>query len=195
MNATELKATDPDRFDKEHQNWIEHGFYHEWWDGVEEQFKEECAAMGITVNAILFSLSYSQGDYATFTGPIDMAEWMKHKGYDLQYPVLYLDWKDYGASARLSHGRNTATYVSIDHTPGNCYPSGVFSDLPQEAWDELVEEQSAAEDWEQLVLEHVRDLEHDLYRRIEAEYEYLTSAEQFIEYCESNDVTFDTEEV
>ena len=48
---------------------------------------------------------------------------------------------------------------------------------------------------EQLVLEHVRDLEHDLYRRIKAEYEYLTSAEQFIEYCESNDVTFDTEEV
>lgn len=191
MNATELKAADPDRFDKEYQEWHEHSCHYDWWDGVEEQFKEECGPMGIEVDKIDFSLSYSQGDYATFTGRVHMGKWMKHHGYDLKYHALYLSLQSYGSNAVLHHGRSIATYVDLDYQPGNTYPEGVFSDLPQEAWDELCQEQFEAEEWEQLVLEHVRELESDLYDRIEKEYEYLTSEEQFIEHCECNDVTFD----
>ena len=191
MNATELRAADPDRFDKEYQKWYEHSCHYGWWDCVEEQFIEDCNPMGIGVDKVQFSLSYSQGDYATFTGRVRMGEWMKHRGDDVKYHALYLAMQSYGATASLRHGRSTVTYVDLDYQPGNTYPEGVFSDLPQEAWDELCQEQLDAEDWDQLVLEHVRELEGDLYRIIEQEYEYLTSKEQFIEYCECNDVTFD----
>lgn len=195
MNIRELKTHDPKRFEKEYVKWCEHAFYPEWWDYIEEQFKAECEPMGIHIGEIRFSVSYCQSDYASFTGFVNMAEWMQHKGHDQQYLALWLDMQEFGARVALVHNRNTISYSSLDYSPGNCTASGVFSGLPDADWDELCVEQLAAEDWGDLVMDHVRELEHELYKRLRDEYEYMTSEEQFIEYCESSDVTFDTDEV
>lgn len=198
MNITELKEHDPKRFEREYWKWAEHEPGYNWWDCTYEHFVETAAAAGVEVNPkdIEFSISYSQGDGATFAASVDFAPWMEKHGYAEKYVALYQDALEYGAhcSVRKVWRGGWSMSANLEFSPGNCVPSGVFKDLPQEAWDALVEEQLAAEDWERLILDHCNDLSSDLYRALVAEYEYLTSEEQFIESCECNDVTFDLEE-
>jgi hypothetical protein len=188
MDINELRGKHPDLFDREYQKWAAHDMGYDWWDGVYDQLRLECEPKGVHIDLerTYFQLSYSQGDHAEIGGFIDFAAWMEANGYDKQYQPLYLDAKEYGANMTI--GRR---WVSMDYAPGDTYPQGVFSDLPEDAWDELVEEQYKAEDWENLLDETVKDLNHDLYKRLVEEYEYLTSEESFVEYCIANDVTFD----
>ena len=191
LTAKELKERFPSQFEREYWRWVRDGFHYDWWDAEYDCFVADCEPMGITVDPerIYFSLSYSQGDYASFEGRIDMAKWMDHQGYSEKYLALRLDAEEFGAYGYI-RARQNGTYVDLDYYPGQTSPTGVFSDLPQEAWDELVEEQIKAEDWEEHMSEQVRSLADDLYRRLQEEYEYLSSEEQFIESCECNDVTF-----
>lgn len=194
MNAKELKERHPEQFERKYRRWVSDGMLYDWRDGVYDCFVADCEQQGITVNPerIYFSLGYCQSDYATFDATVELPEWMDKQGYSAKYYALRLDMQEFGARATTSSSRgNGVAYMNIDYYPGQTNPTGVFSDLPQEAWDELCEEQFKAEDWEQLTLEHIKSLECDLYRRLRDEYEYLTSEEQFIEYCETNDVTFD----
>lgn len=149
----------------------------------------------------MFSLSYSQGDYATFEGRIMVWEWMEAtkdgpQTYAEKYPALFLAAQDYGdwASVNTWHRSCNARVTYDAHLVGNTYPEGVFSGLDQEAWDELVEEQVDAAGLEQAMQDYVDDISRQLYRDLRAEYEHLTSEESFIESCECNDVTFEIEE-
>lgn len=198
LTAKELKERSPSQFEREYWEWVSNSFSYDWWDGVYDCFVADCEPMGITVDPgrIYFSLSYSQGDYASFEGCIDLGKWMDHQGYSEKYLALRLDAEEFGAYGHI-RGQQNGTYVDLDYYPGQTSPTGVFSDLPQEAWDELVEEQFKAEEWDDHMSEQVRSLADDLYRRLQQEYEYLSSEEQFIESCECNDVTFyvDDEEI
>ena len=49
MNIHELKETDPKRFEREYWSWVEHECYYEWWDSVEECFKERMKEFGLDV--------------------------------------------------------------------------------------------------------------------------------------------------
>ena len=192
MNVHELKEKHPDQFDREYQKWYPNALTHyDWWDGVYEMFRNDCEPKGVHIDLsrTYFSISYSQGDHAEIGGYIDFAEWMKANGYDKQYLPLYLDAKEYCAFADIARRG-----VSLNYYPGNTRPSGIFSDLPEEAWDELVEEQWKAEDWEKLLDETVKDLNHELYKLLVQEYEYLTSESAFVEDCYANDVEFEVEE-
>ena len=198
MNITELKEHDPKRFEREYWEWVKDEPYYEWWDFTYDRFVETAEAAGVSVDpkSITFSLSYSQGDGAEFSGYVDLAKWMELHGYADTYLALYLDASEYGAGCSVTnHGGGYGMRTSLDFYPGNCSPSGVFKDLPQEDWDALVEEQLAAEDWEKLILDHCDALAYDLYKQLQEEYEYLTSEEQFIEHCNANDVEFETEEI
>lgn len=188
MDINELKEKHPDRFDREYQEWAAHDMGYDWWDGVYEMFREDCEPKGVHIDLsrTYFNLGYCQSDHAEIGGFIDFAAWMEANGYDKQYQPLYLDAKEYGANMTINR-----LGVLFDYYPGNTYPQGVFADLPEDAWDELVEEQYKAEDWEKLLDETVKGLNHDLYKRLVQEYEYLTSEESFVEYCIANDVTFD----
>ena len=72
-------------------------------------------------------------------------------------------------------------------------PSGVFSDLPQTDWEELVDAQADAADMEDSVLTWCKDLAHELYINLRDEYEWRTSKEAFLESCECNEITFEVE--
>ena len=188
MDINELREKHPDLFDREYQEWLAHDMGYDWWDAVYDQFRLECEPKGVHIDLsrTYFSLGYSQSDHAEIGGFIDFAAWMEANGYDKQYQPLYLDAMEYGANMTINRRG-----VSMDYAPGNTYPQGVFSDLPEDAWEELVEEQYKAEDWEKLLDETVKDLNHDLYKRLVGEYGYVPSEESFVEYCIANDVTFD----
>jgi len=153
------------------------------------------------VDKVWFSLSYSQGDYATFEGTITVHEWMAvakdgDQTYAEKYPAIYLAMMDYGDYADVTtSGRDCNGRVNLDFACiGNTYPAGIFAGLEQEAWDELVEEQYNAACIEEALQAYVDDISRQLYRDVQDEYEHLTSEESFIESCECNDVTFEIEE-
>lgn len=200
ITAHELQSQDPKRFQREYLKWTEYAIDYEWWDWVQDKLKEDTAIAGVCVERLAFNLSYSQGDYATFIGSIDVAMWMEAnkdgaQTYAEKYPALYLAAQDYGDDATVTTWRASSARVNYDGgVVGNTYPSGIFSALDQEAWDELVEEQYAMAGLEEAMQDYVDDLSHKLYRDLRDEYEHLTSEESFIESCECNDITFEIEE-
>jgi hypothetical protein len=90
----------------------------------------------------------------------------------------------------MAHG------ADLDYTPGNCLPAGIFSDMSQEAWDMLIQEQ-----WDDLgdklateIHEYAKDAAEELYKALEEDYDACTSEESFIDSCACNGVTFEIEE-
>jgi hypothetical protein len=163
---------------------------------MEETFKSDMSLKGVSVTHIYFSVSYSQSDYASFEGSISVDEWMAYKGYDETYPALYLAAVDYCEFASVSdRSRGSWPRVNLEGgTVGNTPPTGIFAGLDTEAWDELIEEQYSSAGLEDEMQSFVEDECRKLYRDLRDEYEHLTSEESFIESCECNDVTFETEE-
>ena len=191
MNIHELKETDPERFEREYSSWAEHECEYEWWDSVEECFKERMKEFGLDVYKIAFSLGYVQGDYATFEGYIAIDELLE-KLYPEQI-VLIQEFRDWGREP-VDYRRSGTPYIALRWYPGNTYPSGLFKDLDQDAWSALTEQAADDFDLERTVNDWLEAQASELYFDLRKEYEYLTSEEQYIEYCECNDITFDDEE-
>jgi len=197
LTAQELQAQDPKRFQQEYSKWTEYALDCDWWDYIEENFKTDMADKGFIVSHIFFSLSYSQGDYASFEGSIGVDEWMVCKGYDVTYPALYLAAKDYCEFAQVSTRTHRGSWPRVNlegNLVGNTDPTGIFKHLDREAWDELVYEQFSASGLEDEMQSDVEALCRKLYQDLRDESEHLTSKESFIESCECNDITFKIEE-
>jgi hypothetical protein len=206
LTAQELLEQDPKRFREEYLKWTEYAVDYDWWDYMEERLKEKLEPAGVRNIKLHFSLSYGQGDFATFVGSIDVHKWMDvtKDGPDTEgtltyaekYPALRMAMEDYGDSASVStYNRDCVARVSLDGgCIGNTYAAGIFAGLESEAWDELVEEQYDEAGLEQALQDFVDDISQELYTDLRDEYEHLTSEESFIESCECNDVTFEIEE-
>ncbi len=201
LTASELKSSDPNRFQREYLKWTEYACDYDWWDYIEERLKEQLEPAGVHDIRILFSLSYSQSDYATFEGRIRVHMWMDvtkdgDQTYAEKYPALRLAMEDYGDYASVTtYNRDCGARVNLDGgCVGNTYPAGIFAGLEPEAWDELVSDQFDSAGLEQALQDYVDNISQQLYRDLRDEYEHLTSEESFIESCECNEVTFEIEE-
>ena len=190
MNVHELKVEDPKRFDREYWKWVANtcdGY--DWWDSVEESFKQDMENKGVEVERVYFSLAYSRGDYASFDGWVDVGQWLRDN--HPEQIVLIQEFSDYG---RLKvAGRRGSTRVDFDWYPGNTAPGGIFADLASEDWDALVDEAATAFDVEDEINDWLQDEANSLYRQRQYEYEYLTSEQQFTEWCDANEIEFDGE--
>jgi hypothetical protein len=201
VSAAELQKLDPKRFERAYCKWVEHHY----WDGDDtiEWFVSDQAIkdiLDIDPKDVSFSGFSSQGDGAAFDARVDVLAFMRLKGYDATYLPLYMDMDNYGVTCRVSRGGGGSNYMShgadIDYTPGNCIPAGIFSDMAQEDWDTLLEEQ-----WGDLenalateIHEYAKDAADELYKDLESDYEACTSEEAFIDSCECNEVTFKLED-
>ena len=188
MTLRELRTADPKAFQRKYEKWHEHALDSEWWDSVYEVFTEDMEPLGLRVDKIFFSLAYSQGAYAAVTGRLDMHKWMLAAGYGESHLALCLDAKEYGGYWSVSSRSSNIALGDANYEPGNTYPAGIFSELPQGAWDELVRVQYESEDWGALATAWVRAKCEELYRMLRDEYEYLTSEDSFIEWSEANEV-------
>jgi hypothetical protein len=182
MTLAELRTAEPREFEKRYWKWVEHQCQYKWWTEVYERFVEEVKAEGFEMDIARtgFSLSYSQGDHAAIAGTLDMVAFMRSAGYEETHLALVLEMQEWGAYAKVGATHRGGVSVDIRYYPGNTTPTGVFADLPQEAWEELTAEQWEAEDWDKLVREWVKGKNQELYQQLDNEYEYLTSEEQFI---------------
>jgi hypothetical protein len=163
-------------------------------DHIKDDFKERCEPLGIRVDDIRYCTSYSQGDGAAFSGRVDIPRCMELHNLDEKYLALYLAVKDDGSyvTIGLSH-RDNMVVNDWNMWANQTAPSGVFSDLPQADWEELVDSQIDAADMEGEVLTWCKDLAADLSKDLRDEYEWRTSEESFLESCECNDITFEVE--
>lgn len=199
ITALELSHIAPKEFQKEYLKWVEHALDYQWWEFIHDELTKRLEPAGVDVKALYFNISYSQGDYATFAGRINVAQWMESTKCDAEltyaqkYLALYLAELDYGAYANVSpNHRGGNASVSYDaYVIGNTFPEGVFSALDQDAWDALVADQHAEADLEAAMQKYVDDISDTLYDQLSDEYEHLTSEESFIEDCECNDEEFD----
>ena len=192
--AKELQELDPKRFEKEYYKWMEFALDYEWWDALYKQFKADCLPKGVRVDTINFSGFGSQGDGATFDGQVDIPTYMELQGLHETYPALYLAVVDDGSriGVRQTHRGNMET-CGYNMYANQTAPSGVFENLDQQAWEELIDEQEREADIEDNMLKFCKELAAELYKDLEAEYEHLTSKESFIESCNCNEVLFDIE--
>lgn len=191
MNVTELKELHPKRFEKKYAEWCEHAAADDWWEYMQDRFQERHAPQGVTVASIQFSL-YGQGSGAAFNGSVSVTKFMEHAGLHEKYLPLYLACRDDGSYCTVNARRNCSNMaVGFEGAPGDTAPSGVFADLDDPAWAELVWQQFDESELEDAVYEFCRDICSELHTDLEKEYDHITSEEAFIESCEANEITFE----
>ena len=199
LTVRQLRELDPKRFEKEYWDWTSYAFEHEWWDCVEQEFTDRMAAVGVRVERIYFSLSYSQGDHAGFVGRVDISMWMHHNKYDKDqtyaeaFPALYLATVQDGSYVVVAAGRRSRPETDYHSHVENTDPEGIFQHLDGDAWEELVTDQEADADLASNITEWLRGQYQELYDDLRHEYDHLSSEESFIESCECNEVTFEVE--
>jgi len=189
MDIHALKETDHARYLKEYYDWCSYAADHDWWEWVQEGFAEDCKSLGIRVNDIEFD-----NGNATFTGRVNIAEWMKSQKLDEKWYPLYLAFEWDGSYVRVSptygYGHDSDWHDSLPNVP----PIGVFSEMPVQDWEDMLQEMLMQFDPDTELRGFLADLRGDLASRLEQAYEGETSEERFIEHCEANEVTFEEDE-
>ena len=199
LTVRQLREDDPVRFQKEYEYWAQHALDYEWWEYLEQEFTDRMAAVGVRVERIYFSLSYSQSDHAGFAGRVDVSMWMQHSKYDKDqtyaeaFPALYVATVQDGSYAMVTEGYRKRPDVDYRSHADNTDPEGIFLHLDQEAWEDLIIDQECDADLEEQIKDWCVSMGEDLYGDLCREYEHLSSEESFIEMCECNEVTFEVE--
>jgi hypothetical protein len=190
MDIHKLKETDHDRYLKEYYDWCRWVPDHDWWEWVQEGFTEDCKPLGIRVDDIEFG----RGGNAAFTGRVNVAEWMKSQKLDEKWYPLYLayEWDEshvlVGTGYRYNF--NLTWYDSLPNVP----PIGVFSEMPEQDWEDMLQEMLMQLDPDTALRDYLTDLCSDLASQLKEAYEDETSEERFIDHCEANEVTFEETE-
>jgi len=163
---------------------------HHWWEHVYSDFVEQMAKAGITVDPehIWFSGFCSQGDGASFTGnAFDMTLLCKAAEVDLsQFELLpkhmsRVSLKIERMNSRYYHSNTMNIWADVD----NPFFDGVVygaDDFRLKVIDTLTTKLFAELDVLEKELEtYLRGRADELYRRLEEEYNYLTSDEAVAE--------------
>lgn len=164
------------------------GFYYEWWGCVYEQYTTACELFGLDISRIMFSGFWSQGDGASFTGTYsykkgalqalkkEFPQWTEihdicKRLMQMQKPNFYGVNVDISQNGRYCHEMTMGFSVSV-YIKG----SGERYNIPQG-----LEDDCAA---------IFRDLARDIYKSLEAEYEWLNSDAQIEEAILCNEYQF-----
>jgi hypothetical protein len=170
-----------------------------WWGSVYEQFREDMKAVGINVTRMYFSGFWSQGDGACFEGLFDSAlTYLDHHHKD-QYPMIRKLLEHEGEvyancrhSGRYYHQNCTEFWVDSDTLTGMLPQPTEFHETIAEQWQSQLEDEVS--DLENDVIEQWRTYMGDLYRKLEEEYDYLTSDEAVWDTIEANELDADEED-
>lgn len=202
LSVRELKQMDPRRFDREYSKWAEWQWEDDWHiEDAQERFSELYKPKGIDIEQLHYCISFSQGDYASFSGRVFLYEWMEAvptckdgPTYAERYPALYLACCEDGSYLRV-HGEDGRRGWRVDFEENWCHvgPSGIFANMSDEDWEELVSEQASEADLEGEIRKYCESIGRDIYRELSDAYMDATSEESFIDSCEANDITFEIE--
>jgi hypothetical protein len=203
VTAEKLKSSDPKRFQKEYLKWSEWQWQDDWYiDNTLERFQNKYRPKGFEIEELHYRISYSQGDYGSFSGRVIPAEWMEATltcpdgpSYAERYPALYLACSEDSSYMNIK-GADGRRDWRVDYQEGwyGVAPSGIFAGLSEMDWDELVAAQCYEADLEEKLIAYCRSIGTEIYDELRDAYEDATSEESFIESCEANDITFEIKE-
>lgn len=168
--------------------WKSSGLDYDWWECVYNQYTTACKLFGLDISRIMFSGFWSQGDGASFTGTYsykkgglqalkkEFPQWVEihdicKRLTQMQKPNFYGVNVDISQNGRYCHEMSMRFSVSV-YIEGQ----GERYDIPQGMGEE--------------VADIFRDLARDIYKSLEAEYDYLTSGERVDEMILGNEYLF-----
>lgn len=193
---------DPRRFEREYSKWTEWQWDDDWYvEATKDKFQNEYKLKGIEIEDLHYSISFSQGDYASFSGRVYLSDWMRAvqtcrdgPTYAERYPALFLACDADGTYVNIT-GEDRRSGWRTDWHEGwlNVGPQGIFANMGEEDWDELVLEQADEAGLEDEIIKYCRSIGSDIYDELSDAYMDATSEEAFIESCEANEVTFEIE--
>ena len=192
-----LTARQKDEIFDKHRYWnVEHV---DWWDGVYDCFKTDMADIGIDVDDIYFSGFASQGDGACFEGRVsDWSKFLESMGYAC--PALIASAAEaWGFSVKHSghYYHENCTSFSSDMVSPDDYSESEMdefvyahspynTDIQNAAFLAILQGYDFAgleDEFQEEFKRHMRDL----YSRLEAEHDHLTSDEAILDSLECND--------
>lgn len=159
---------------------------YEWWDYILEAFCEDLEKSGFHVDTgdIEFSGFHSQGDGASFTGYINILEYLKSTKQLTKYSALARAIRNDKIEDSINISRFNSQYshentCSVDEVEYYDYDS-----LSDKALSQITEIESELEDAR-------CEFSQELYEKLYNSYTYLTSAESIIETLSANEYEFD----
>lgn len=185
-----------DKILDEHRHWnVDHI---EWWEGVYDQFKHDMDEIGIEVERMYFSGFWSQGDGACFQGrvfdwelflqslgysePALIAHAVKHFKFEVAHSGHYYheNCTSFGSEIPLPRHDEDEDFID-DYSPHE------RGSLQEAVWMALLNNTYLEESFSNEFTEAFKDHMRDLYKRLEEEYDYLTSDEAILDSLEAND--------
>jgi hypothetical protein len=150
--------------------------YGAWYGDVINEWKEKLAMFGYEDTTIYFSGFSSQGDGACFiTKNIDLTKWLKAQKLTNKYRASFLHSDDFHVSIeKISH------HYSHEFTV----------DCNVEGWSDNEKINEQLNMLEKIIIDHARSLMKQIYRDLEAEYDYLTDEDVIRDYLTSNEFDF-----
>lgn len=171
----------------------------DWWDSTYEMFKEDMKEQGIYVSQMYFSGFWSQGDGACFDGQLDDVPLFLEKNFKPDdYPMIR-KLLDSGGSVKFSvehsghyyHENCTRFYIEADRLEYVVDIPTDFHGQIVEQWDSILDTEIV--DFEKQSVEIFKNHMRNLYRKLEKEYDYLTTDEAVWETVCANDLNDDDE--
>lgn len=192
------------------RNWYIEGMDYEWWEGTYEMAIEDGKEKGFYIDKIYFSGFYSQGDGASWTGQVDVRQWLEENYPDsiglsawcqlIQEDVVSKFSKVEANNSHYCH-ESTMQFSDVeDETDGffdeheMLLPS-IFKGMQvQHLFDIIVSDDNCplktTEGITQAITESGRQYAKDIYHRLREEYEYLCSEEMMLDHFDCNDYHF-----
>lgn len=202
----ELSQTAKDRA----RDWYIEGMDYEWWDSVYEMIKENGYELGFCIDDIRFSGFWSQGDGASWTGQVDVRQWLEKHGPDsigvsawcalIQEDVIskHIGVTQSGNYSHESTMRFDGVADDTDSFPDE-YKIAQNSILKgmtiANLFDIIVTDDTCpyknVEDITTAIAISAKDYARKIYKQLQEEYEYLCSEEMMLDHFECNDYHFD----
>lgn len=168
----------------------------DWATYTTDLFREQMLEVGVEVGEVYWSGFWSQGDGASFEGRVRLKEVITNNVFKEQYAVLAnaLDKFSNCSTVRVHHRGNHchegcmqwADHDGLLAEPDE--PDECESKLQTQVLKQFFEDAEAqVEGFLEDLLEFLRSKARQLYRDLEAEYEYLTSDECVLENLDSNE--------
>lgn len=189
----ELKEVNPRGFEAALQKlgeWVTEGA--DWFEFVIDGWQEKLAELGFGYYSegrtggraeIQFSGFWSQGDGASFTAPVDLPLFIEkhYEGHEAARLLRIVEAAD--ASAKITRGSSRYAHeltVGVEFAPWWM----TTEDRPLKRY------KRALIALEENLIETARGYMQDIYRDLEAEYDYRTSEEALLEMAEANEYEF-----
>ena len=191
------------------REWYIEGMDYEWWEGAYEMAIEDGKEKGFYIDKIFFSGFCSQGDGASWTGQVDVRQWLEENLPDsiglsawcqlIQEGVVSMHCKVEANNAHYCH-ESTMNFsdvwdeTGIEDTEPLVLPS-IFKGMTIANLFDLIApdpdcQYKDVDAITQAITESGKAYAKDIYHNLREEYEYLCSEEMMLDHFDCNDYHF-----